>query len=72
MKLIKAHIWLQAKVMKGSVTDLPVYEMIVSEQDKDYFRVLLEDELIAFDDGKYIVTEKGILIIDTITAFGGL
>lgn len=69
MKFIKAHLWLHRKAMRGSVTDLPIHEIVASAVELEYFKVLLEDDLIVFDDGKYMATEQGILVIDTISAF---
>lgn len=69
MKFIKAHIWLYEIAMKSSIDDLDISRMTLSFDDRGCFEVLLQDDLIYFDNGKYRTTDAGSDIVKTVEAF---
>lgn len=70
MKFIKAHIWMHEtynKIQRNNKFSFG--DFMIEQSNAEYMKVLMEDGLMVFGDGKYIITEKGQDIIDTIDAY---
>jgi len=70
MKLNNSHMWMYNTIHKIQMNPkLSWGDFMIEHKYVEYLKVLMEDGLIVFDDGKYITTEHGQTVMDTIEVY---